>query len=63
MPTRKKKVTRTKRPAIKPVAMYRVKVRLTQTGTSRCMTADQAKKMRAQIKRRTPNASVTITKE
>ena len=60
MSIRKKK--QTKQPVKMPMAMYRVKVKLIQTGTTRRMTADQAKKMKAQIKRRTPNASVTITK-
>lgn len=58
--TRRRKQTPT--PAKKRVVYYRVKVKLTQSGTTRRMTGDEAKRMKAKIKRKTPTATVSIVK-
>lgn len=60
MAIRRKK--KTPMPAKKRVVYYIVKVKVTQSGKSRRMTADEAKRMRAKIKRKTPNAAVSIVK-
>lgn len=57
-----KRKKKTPTPIKKRPVYYRVKVKLTQSGTTRRMTATEATRMKAKIKRKTPKATVSIVK-
>lgn len=55
-------MARRKKTIKKAPGMYRVKFKVTQSGTSKRLTAEGAKKLKALIKQRTPNAQATIVR-